>query len=106
MQVGRGEYGSIHLRGLFQKDRLTLLKAIRHDEAFENTLINVALDECKVSVGTTTKNEPEGYEFARAKQLIGDQVVGDVVGKVDDNTKVFIGITLPRLPGKFCKLNL
>ena len=96
VKVGDGQYSLVKL-DLMDKDRLSLLKALKHDEGFERSL-DVALDQCVVTVcASANKKSPSEAEKASACALEGTETLGELASDMAAaaGTKIFVRVTLP-----------
>ena len=92
--VGEGPW-SLVKADLFTLDRVSLLVALKHDEAFEVELRDVALSKCKVRVcASASKTAPSDQEAAAACELEGANTLGEVAAGLVGNN-LFIHVLLP-----------
>ena len=95
VKVGDGLWSLVKM-DLIAADRMSLLKALKHDEAFEVKLRDVALDDCTVRVCTSASNKaPSDKEVVAARELEGAEALGDLAADMAGNQ--FIHVQLPAL---------
>ena len=97
VKVGDGKYLTFDGAGvLMSMSSGTLLKALKHDEAFEVKLRDVALDDCTVRVCASASNKaPSDQEVVAARELEGAETLGDLAAGMAGNQ--FIHVQLPAL---------
>jgi hypothetical protein len=99
-----GPYSLVKIPDVMGMDRMSLLKALKHDDAFEDELKGVALSRCTVQVcASASDEEPSTAEEAAARELRGvkalSALVLGLVGTVPAaGTNVFVRVELPPTP--------
>ena len=82
VRVGDGLWSGVRLN-LMDMDRMALLKALKHDEAFSVELRDVPLGKCAVSVcASALKKAPSKEEESAARELEGAETLGNLVGNM------------------------
>ena len=98
VKVGNGKYLTFDDGAgvLMSMSSGALLKALKHDEAFEVKLRDVALDDCTVRVcASASDEEPSEAEVRGAHELKGAKKLGDLPAGTAGN--LFIHVQLPAL---------
>ena len=93
VQVGDGQWSDVTLPvdKLMSMRFMSLLKTLKHDEAFAVELRDVPLSKCAVTVcASTSTKAPSIVEAAAARALEGAETLGDLVGD-------WLAATLPYL---------
>ena len=90
---------------VLKMDRMSLLKALKHDEAFAVTLRDVALSSCAVKVCVSaSKKGPSIEEEAQEGALEGAETLGDIVTGMGTETEgrpyLYIRVALPQAGGE------
>ena len=95
VKVGDGLWSLVKM-DLIAADRMSLLKALKHDEAFEVELRDVPLSMCTVRVcASASDEEPSEAEVRGANELKGAKKLGDLAAGMAGN--LFIHVQLPAL---------
>jgi hypothetical protein len=99
VKVGSGNYCRFVHNEIASKDGMTLLKALKRDEGFDESLRGVPLDRCAVFVlGTPVGgDEPTAIEERAALKLPSTKTVGFLAGAA---AQVFIRVELPAGGGR------
>ena len=99
VQVGAGIPSLFKLSGLMDMDRMSLLKALKHDEAFQVELEGVPLSKCVVTVCASVSDEgPTTDEVRSTKELKGAKTLGALASGMATaaaDTYLFVRVTLP-----------
>ena len=102
VKVGDGLWSLIK-QDLREMDRMSLLKALKHDEAFEVELRDVPLSRCAVTVFATASDEgPSEAEESDTKELKGAKTLGDLAGSMLTVALPYLCIRVaPRAGGEY-----
>jgi hypothetical protein len=94
VKVGDGLW-SLVKADLSQEDRVSLLVALKRDEAFEVELRDVALSKCTVRVcASASDEEPSAAEAGSALELKGAKTLGALTTGMGNNN-LFIHVQQP-----------